>query len=510
MTTLPILSILIATPALGALVIAFLKSNQRSAIRSIALVTTLASFAEFVYLWFAFQRGVPGLQFVERYDWIQAWNIKYAVGVDGISLVMVGLITLLAPFTIAYMWHQSTHIRGVAMCVLGMQSPLIGVFLADDLVLFYLFFEVMLIPTWLAIGAFGTEDRIPAAMKFFIYTLVGGFAFLAGLILIGINTATFSISALHDMGIPATIQPGLFWLFFLAFAIKLPLMPLHTWQANAYASAPIPVAVMLAAVMGKVGAYGFIRLNIGLLPEATAEHATLAAGMAVLGITLGAIIAAHQKDLKRLIAYSSLAHLGFIALGIFAANTVAMSGAVVQMVNHGITTAALFMLVGWLVVHAGTNRIDDHGGIFSKAPALGGIFLFAIMASIAVPGLNGFPGEFSILVGAYNVLPGFTALAATGVILASVYFLWTYQRAFFGPVKGASATMSDLTMGQRLLVYPLLVLMLVFGLYPAPIFNVVNPAVDHLLGTGPVPALQAPAQAAPGQAAPAPTQTEAK
>ena len=482
MTTIPILTLLIATPAVGALLIAFLKSNQHAAIRAIALGASLVTFAEFVYLWFAFQRGVPGLQFVEQHEWIPAWNIRYALGVDGISLVMVGLIALLVPFCVAYMWNTEHHIRGLALSLLGMQSPLIGVFLANDLVLFYLFFEVMLIPTWLAIGAFGTEDRVRAAMKFFIYTLVGGMAFLAGIIYIWMNTGTFKIDSLHGAGLSLNVQNPVFWLFFLAFAIKLPLMPLHTWQANAYASAPIPIAVLLAAVMGKVGAYGFIRLNVGLVPDATKANITLVAFLSVLGIVIGAMIAAAQKDLKRLIAYSSLAHLGFIALGIFAATNVSMSGAVVQMVNHGITTAALFMLVGWLVVHSGTNRIADHGGIFSKAPALGGIFLFSVMASIAVPGLNGFPGEFSILVGSYSVLPKLTAVATTGVILAAVYFLWTYQRAFFGPVHGASEHMSDLTGPQRYLVYPLLVLMLVFGLYPAPLFNVVNPAVDHLLG----------------------------
>lgn len=515
MSTIPILTLLIATPAIGALLIAFLKSNQHAAIRAIALGASLVTLAEFIYLWVSFQRGVPGLQFVEDYKWIPDWNIRYALGVDGISLVMVGLIALLVPFMVVYMWNTQHHMRGLAMCLLGMQAPLIGVFLANDLVLFYLFFELMLIPTWLAIGAFGTEDRVRAAMKFFIYTLVGGMAFLAGLIYIWMNTGTFKIDALHGVGLPMSIQSPVFWLFFLAFAIKLPLMPFHTWQANAYASAPIPIAVLLAAVMGKVGAYGFIRLNVGLLPEATEQHATMAGALAVLGIIVGAMIAAAQKDLKRLIAFSSLAHLGFIALGIFSATNVSMSGAVVQMVNHGITTAALFMLVGWLVVHSGTNRIADHGGIFTKAPALGGIFLFAIMASIAVPGLNGFPGEFSILVGSYPVLPKLTALAATGVILAAVYFLWAYQRAFFGPLRGASETMTDLTGPQRYLVYPLLVLMLFFGLYPAPLFNVVNPAVDHLLGTtatatAPVDTPAGAVSAEPQPAAPAQSQTEGK
>ncbi|WP_336250787.1 NADH-quinone oxidoreductase subunit M, partial [Stomatohabitans albus] len=295
------------------------------------------------------------------------------------------------------------------------------------------------------------------------------------------------------------VQTPVFWLFFLAFAIKLPLMPFHTWQASAYASAPIPIAVLLAAVMGKVGAYGFIRLNVGLLPQAAEQQATLAGTLAVLGIIIGAMIAAAQKDLKRLIAYSSLAHLGFIALGIFAATNVSVAGAIIQMVNHGITTAALLMLVGWLVLHSGTNRIDDHGGIFSKAPVLGGIFLYTVMASIAVPGLNGFPGEFSIMVGSYGVLPRLTAVAATGVILAAVYFLWAYQRAFFGPVRGASEHMGDLTGPQRYLVYPLVILMLIFGLYPAPLFDVVNPAVDHLLGaTAPAATQMAPEQPTEG------------
>lgn len=483
MEDFPILSLLIALPALGALVVAFLDEDNLASIRQTALLATLVTFAASLVALTRFQTGTAGFQLQEVAEWIPQWGIGYRLGIDGVSLLLVLLTTFVMPLVVLAGWNQQRRVKGFFASLLITQAALLGVFLALDLILFYVFFEVMLVPMYALIGIWGSGNRRYAAIKFFLYTLVGGLLMLVGIVYLyfAAGATSFDYDVIRQVDLSSTEQTWLFLAFFAAFAIKVPMFPLHTWLPDAHTEAPTVGSVVLAAVLLKIGGYGFLRFSLPLFPDATVDLAPIVLGLAVVGVLYGALVAMMQGDIKRLVAYSSVSHLGFVVLGIFALNPIAAAGSVVQMVNHGLSTGALFLLIGFLYDRAHSREISDYSGILRAAPILGGLFLFTTMSSIALPGLNGFVGEFPILLGTYLEVPWAAVLAAFGVILAALYLLWAYQRMFHGPVEGKAVGLVDLDLREILVVAPLVLLMLGIGLYPQPLYDRVNPSVEAIV-----------------------------
>ncbi len=477
-------------PLVGVLVILFLKTQQKKAIRWTALATSLVTFGISLWVLAQFQPGTAGMQLELRVPWLRldGLAIDFYLGVDGLSILMVLLTALLTPIAILSTWSAvEDRVKGFMVFFLLLEVGMTGVFLALDLVLFYVFWEFTLIPMYFLIGIWGGERRIYAAVKFFLFTMAGSLLMLLAILVIGFQTGTFAWSdLLEKRELFAAAQTWLFLAFGLAFAIKVPMFPLHTWLPDAHVEAPTAGSVILAGVLLKMGAYGFLRFNLPLFPDATVRFAPYMAILAIIGILYGAAVSLAQKDMKKLVAYSSVSHLGFVVLGTFALTTQSVSGSVLQMVNHGLSTGALFLIVGMLYERRHTREMSAFGGVWKVLPIMGALMLVVTLSSMGLPGLNGFVGEFTILLGTFGskVLgsPWFAGVATLGVILAAVYLLVMFEKVFLGPVKvEANLALKDLNVREIITLVPLLILIFWIGLYPQPFFNLINPSVENLV-----------------------------
>jgi NADH-quinone oxidoreductase subunit M len=464
-------------PSLGA-ALGFLISSEEL-VKRMALVVTTLTFLASLILFFAFDPSTDAVQFYERYAWVPAVGISYEVGVDGISLLLMVLTTFLMPLTILASWESiSSRVREFTICLLFLETGMIGVFAAVDLFLFYVFWEATLIPMYFLIGVWGGPQRIYAAVKFILYTMAGSLLMLVAILALyfihrqATGDVTFNLFRFAQLELAPSTQRWLFLAFFLAFAIKVPLFPFHTWLPDAHVEAPTAGSVILAAVLLKMGTYGFVRFCLPLFPRASIEAAWLIALLAVIGIIYGALMALVQTDIKKLVAYSSVSHLGFVMLGMFAFNAQGLDGAVLQMVNHGLSTGALFLLVGMIYDRRHTRLIADFGGLASVMPIYAAFFLVVVLSSLGLPGLNGFVGEFLVLLGAFQTLPVYAVFGALGVILAAVYLLWMYQRAMFGEVtQAANKSLKDLAPREVIVLVPVVLVIVWIGVYPQPLLK---------------------------------------
>ncbi|MBW3672133.1 MAG: NADH-quinone oxidoreductase subunit M [Acidobacteria bacterium] len=486
-----LLSIILWLPLLGAVITALIPKHSEAIAKGTALFFSLATFLVSLLILPVFVTGEAGFQLVERYDWIRDWGVSYALGVDGISLWLILLTTLLTPVVVLSQWSSVTrHVKEYMVSMLVLEFGMLGAFLAVDLVFFYVFFELMLLPMYLIIGVWGGRNRIYAAIKFFLFTIAGSLLMLVGVIYLGVLHAqvtgapSFAFADLYALSIPQEAQLLLFLVFSLAFAIKVPLFPLHTWLPDAHVEAPTGGSIILAGVLLKLGTYGFVRFVLPIFPDTTYAWAPLMAALSVIGIIYGALVAWVQPDMKKLVAYSSVSHLGFVVLGIFALTQASLEGAMIQMVNHGLSTGALFLLVGVIYERRHSRQLADFGGIAGVVPIITVLFVISVLASVGLPGLNGFIGEFLILAGSYPTFPLFTILATTGVILAAIYLLWLVQKVFFGPlVHEENRTLPDIRWNELVAVLPLVLFMVWIGVHPETFLEKTRPSVKALMAT---------------------------
>ncbi len=486
------LNTMMLLPILGSLLIAVIPTEQTLRIKQAALATTLLVAVTGVLTWFNFDSSNTAFQFVQSAEWIPSFGINYAVGVDGLSLVLILMSVLLTPVVVLAGWNESEGGRWSAkvfyILILVLETMMIGVFAATDVFLFYVIFEAMLIPVYFLIGGYGSGERAAAAVKFLLYSLFGGLLMLAsiiGLYVISGNNGghTFDItklSEMHNYMSPMT-QNLLFLGFFIAFAIKAPLWPLHSWLPDAAGSATPGTSVLLLGVLDKVGTFGMIRFCLTLFPDASKTFTPLIITLAVISILYGAFLAIGAKDVKRLIAYTSISHFGFITMGIFAMTTQGHSGATLYMFNHGFSTAALFIVAGWMASRRGSSTISDFGGLQRVTPIMAWSFFIAGMSSLALPGLSSFVSEFLVLVGTFTRYPVAAILATFGIVLAALYILIPVQKALHGPVTPGNESLPDLNLREKFAIAPVLAVIVALGFYPAPLLNVINPASAHVL-----------------------------
>jgi NADH-quinone oxidoreductase subunit M len=479
------LTALLWLPLGGAVAVGLVPRDRHAVIRWLALVVSLGAFGVALAVLARFHTGMGGYQMIENREWIPAFGASYHLGVDGISLFLVVLTAFLMPISVLASWKVERNPKLFMAMLLALNTAVFGVFLSLDLLLFVLFWDAVLVPMYFLIGYWGYENRIYAAVKFFLYTFLGGVIMFVGVIAVAflareqIGHLTFDITAVSRVSFAAGTERWLFLAFFAAFAIKVPIFPLHTWLPDAHTEAPTAGSIVLAALLLKMGAYGFLRFSLPLFPHATREFTPAIIVLALIGIIYGAIVAAMQSDLKRLVAYSSVSHLGFIVLGIFVLTTQGLQGSTLQMINHGISTGALFLLVGMLYERRHTRAIADYGGIAKAVPLLAGIFLVMALSSIALPGTNGFVGEFLILVGSFLRKRPWAVVAAVGMVLSALYLLWAYQRVFHGPLESdENRAMRDLNIREWLAAVPLVVAALLIGLWPRPFLDRMGPSLE--------------------------------
>ena len=476
----PWLTLVVFLPLAGAAVLFFVKET---AVRWAALVITLADFVLSLPLWWLFDPSTPVMQFTEQVSWIVSPPINYSVGIDGISLPLVLLTTFLTPLCVLISWKAiESRLHLFMATLLIMETAMLGVFVALDFVLFYVFWEAMLIPMYLLIGVWGGPNRLYAAVKFFLYTLAGSVLLLAAILVLFFQGGqTFDILLLSRVEYAPALQNWIFWGFFLAFAVKVPMFPFHTWLPDAHVEAPTAGSVLLASVLLKMGAYGFLRFTLPMLPDATAAFTPIMIGLSLIAILYGAYMALAQTDLKKLIAYSSVSHMGFVTLGIFALNEQGIEGAIMQMVNHGITTGALFLCVGIIYERTHSRLIADNAGLAKPMPRYATFLVIFALSSLGLPGTNSFVGEFLVLVGTFLWSKPVTAVAALGVILAAAYLLWMVQRVAFGSPDHGTARLADMNWREMATLLPLAVLVFWIGLFPNPLLTSLHASVNHLI-----------------------------
>ena len=485
----PILSLILFTPLVGAVVLLFVSKKQEDLIRWIANLVAFAGFVVSVPLWFWYQPSGPQFQFVERAPWIPSVGAEYFLGVDGFSVLLILLTTLMGSIAVLSSWTAiKERVKEYYVFLLVLQGGMIGAFISLDFLLFFLFWEVMLVPMYFLIGIWGSDRRLYSAIKFFLYTLVGSVVMLLGILALYFHyhdvtgVYSFDITKYHAMSIPFNLQWWVFLAFFLGFSIKVPMFPFHTWLPDAHTDAPTAGSVILAAVLLKMGTYGFIRFSLPILPDATKASVWWVVGLSLIGIVYGALVALAQKDWKRLVAYSSVSHMGMVMLGMFALNPVGLSGSIIQQLNHGISTGALFLIVGIVYERRHTREIAEYGGLSKVMPIYAAIFMVMMMSSIGLPTLNGFIGELLILQGAFIANIWWAVVAASSLVLGAAYMLWLYQRTMFGKIENPkNEKLPDLNLREIATFVPLIILAVWIGIYPKPFLERIAPTVNTVI-----------------------------
>jgi len=513
MTDWPILSTVTFLPLVGAFLILLIRDEGDSArrnIRNVALLTTVFTFVLSLFIWAGFDYSDTGFQMVEKAEWLDS-GISYHMGVDGISMLFVILTTFLMPLCVLASWESvEKRVKEYMIAFLILETLMIGVFTALDIVLFYVFFEAGLIPMFIIIGVWGGKRRVYASFKFFLYTLLGSVLMLLAIMAMFFQSGTTDIPTLLGHDFPAGMQLWLWLAFFASFAVKMPMWPVHTWLPDAHVEAPTAGSVILAAILLKMGGYGFLRFSLPMFPDASLYFQPLIFALSVVAIIYTSLVALMQEDMKKLIAYSSVAHMGFVTMGIFAMNQEGIQGSIFQMLSHGLVSGALFLCVGVIYDRMHTREIAAYGGLVNNMPKYAAVFMIFTMANVGLPGTSGFVGEFLTLLGVFRVNTWVALFAATGVILSAAYALWLYRKVIFGVLSKESLKgLLDLSTREKVVIYPLVVLVIFFGVYPAPIFDATAASVQALVNNvtvsldavpQPQPAIVQPAAAAPAAA----------
>src|SRR3989449_4675413 len=483
------LSIILFTPLVGAFILLLVNKQNENAIRWIANVVAFIGFAVSVPLWFWYNSQNADFQFIERAPWIPSIGAEYFLGVDGFSVLLILLTTMMGAIAVLSSWAAITErVKEYYIFLLVLQTGMLGAFMSLDFLLFFLFWEVMLVPMYFLIGIWGSDRRLYSAIKFFLYTLVGSVVMLLGILALYFayhtqtGEYTFDVTRYQQFGFDQGLQWWVFLAFFLGFAIKVPMFPFHTWLPDAHTDAPTAASVILAAVLLKMGTYGFIRFSLPILPDASRAFVPMIVTLSIVGIVYGALVAMAQRDWKRLVAYSSVSHMAMVMLGMFALNPVGITGSIVQQLNHGISTGALFLLVGLVYERRHTREISEYGGLSKVMPVYAAIFLVITMSSIGLPALNGFIGELLILQGVFAVNRLWAGVAAAGIVLGAAYMLWLYQRTMFGKIENVkNETLPDLGTREFALFVPLLILAVWIGLYPTPFLRRLDSSVSRVI-----------------------------